>query len=213
MCRQKQTHAPQQLVALFDHLVGAQLTIPPALAGRDRLDWETQDAPAALSARDVTGGDLVFVGREGCQDFSLLALRDLNEVQGTPSSAATSSSSAGEIRRSRWASSSPSGVVPGLVAVNKGPPETLQDPQRPHELEAGQPSQVLGVPFPQLRVLGFLADDGARPGVELADRENIRASPRLKATADTSGRGAGSRLRAGRRHRMTAGPASPPRHR
>jgi hypothetical protein len=28
MCRQKQTNAPQQLVALFDHLVGAQLTIP-----------------------------------------------------------------------------------------------------------------------------------------------------------------------------------------
>jgi hypothetical protein len=31
----------------------------PALAGRDRLDWETQDASAALSARDVAGGDLV----------------------------------------------------------------------------------------------------------------------------------------------------------
>jgi hypothetical protein len=54
------------------------------LAKRDRLDWETQDASAALSARDVTGGHLVFVSGEGCQDFSLLALRDLDEVQGTP---------------------------------------------------------------------------------------------------------------------------------
>ena len=36
----------------------------------------------------------------------------------------------------------------------------VADPQRPHKLEAGQPSQVIGVPFPQLRVLGLLADDG-----------------------------------------------------
>ena len=42
----------------------------------------------------------------------------------------------------------------------EGSTRNLADPQRPHELEAGQPSQVLGVPFPQLRVLGLLADDG-----------------------------------------------------
>jgi hypothetical protein len=54
------------------------------LAGRDHLDWETQDASAALSARDIAGGDLVFVGGEGCQDFGFLALRDLREVQGPP---------------------------------------------------------------------------------------------------------------------------------
>jgi hypothetical protein len=52
----------------------------PALAGRDRL--ETQDASAALSGRDVAGGNLVFVGGEGCQNIGLLALRDLDEVQG-----------------------------------------------------------------------------------------------------------------------------------
>src|SRR6476660_3771574 len=44
-----------------------------------------------------------------------------------PTSAATSSNSSGEIRRFRWASSRPSGVAPGLVAVNLyGPPETSQ---------------------------------------------------------------------------------------
>jgi hypothetical protein len=51
-------------------------------APRDRLGGETQDASAALSGCDVAGGDLVFVGGEGCQDFGLLALRDLEEVQG-----------------------------------------------------------------------------------------------------------------------------------
>jgi len=72
-----------------------------------------------LGNRDVAGSDLVFVGGEGSQDFGLLALRDLDEVQ-SPSecSAAISSNSAGEMWRSRWASSRPSGVVPGLVAVN-----------------------------------------------------------------------------------------------
>ena len=61
-------------------LVDAQLTITPSLAGRDRLDWGTQDASAALGARDVPGGDLVFVGSEGCQDLGLLGLRDFEEV-------------------------------------------------------------------------------------------------------------------------------------
>ena len=50
--------------------------------------------------------------------------------------------------------------MPGLVAVNgKCPPETFAHPKRTHELEAGQPFQILGVPFPQLRVLRLLADD------------------------------------------------------
>jgi hypothetical protein len=43
---------------------------------------ETQYASAGLGGRDVTGGDLVFVRGEGCQDFALLALRDLEEVKG-----------------------------------------------------------------------------------------------------------------------------------
>ena len=40
------------------------------------------------------------------------------------------------------------------------PTRDVADPQRPHELEAGQPSQVLAMRFPQLPVLGLLADDG-----------------------------------------------------
>ena len=63
----------------FDHLVGAQRTIPPpgfGWAGSSRL--ATPQASAALSS--VAGGDLGFVGGEGCQDFVLLALWDLEEV-------------------------------------------------------------------------------------------------------------------------------------
>ena len=49
---------------------------------------------------------------------------------------------------------------PGLGGRElEGPARNFADPQRAHELEAGQPPQVLGVPFPQLRVLGLLADD------------------------------------------------------
>jgi hypothetical protein len=39
-------------------------------------------ALAVLSGRDVAGGDPVFVGGEGCQDFGLLGLRDLEDVKG-----------------------------------------------------------------------------------------------------------------------------------
>ena len=35
-----------------------------------------------LGGRDVAGRDLVLVGGEGCQDFGLLALWNLGEVQG-----------------------------------------------------------------------------------------------------------------------------------
>jgi hypothetical protein len=66
-----------------------------------------------------------------------------------------------EIRKFRCASSRPSGVIPGLVAVDwNGPARNVADPQRSHELEAGQPSKVLGVPLPQLWVLRLLADNG-----------------------------------------------------
>src|SRR5262245_42962659 len=80
-----------------------------------------------LAGRDVAGCDLVFVGGEGCQDFGLLLLRDLCEVQGPSEFRCDLIEFCGEIWRFRWASSRPSGVLPGLVASNwKGPPETLQ---------------------------------------------------------------------------------------
>jgi hypothetical protein len=44
--------------------------------------YEAQDTLAGLSARGIAGGDLVFVSGEGCQDFGLLALRNLDEVEG-----------------------------------------------------------------------------------------------------------------------------------
>src|SRR5215510_12276104 len=42
----------------------------------------------------------------------------------------------------------------------EGAARNVADPQRPHEFEARQSSQVLGVPFPQLWVLRRLADNG-----------------------------------------------------
>lgn len=76
------THAPQQTASLFDHLVGTDSNTPrPAKAGRHRPDREGV-ALAALSGSDIASGDLVFVGGEGCQDFALLGLWDLEEVQG-----------------------------------------------------------------------------------------------------------------------------------
>ena len=56
--------------------------LAPLLAGGITSTWEAQDASAALSALPVTGGDLVFVGSERRQHLALLALWDLEEVQG-----------------------------------------------------------------------------------------------------------------------------------
>ena len=41
----------------------------------------------------------------------------------------------------------------------EGPTRNIADPQRPHKLKARQSSQILGMPIPQLRVLGLLTDD------------------------------------------------------
>ena len=38
-------------------------------------------ASAGLGGRNVAGSDFVLVGGEGCQDFGLLALWDLGEIQ------------------------------------------------------------------------------------------------------------------------------------
>ena len=44
--------------------------------------------------------------------------------------------------------------------VLEGSTRNVANPKSSHELEAGQPSQILGVPFRQPRVLGLLPDDG-----------------------------------------------------
>ena len=58
---------------------GRQLPAQP-LSG---LVQKTQESSAALRG-DVTSRDLVFVSSERCQDFGLLALRNLEVSQGPP---------------------------------------------------------------------------------------------------------------------------------
>jgi hypothetical protein len=53
---------------------------------RDAVDWIALDGRLG----DVASGDLILVGGESCQDFGLLALGDLDEVQGPPLSAGLS---------------------------------------------------------------------------------------------------------------------------
>jgi hypothetical protein len=100
------------------------------------------------------------MGGKRCQDFGLLALRDLEDVQGP------SEFRCDLIEFRRGYPEVPVRLLkaerrrPGLGGGElERPTRNVADPQRPHEFEAGQSSQVFGVPFPQLRVLGFLADD------------------------------------------------------
>ena len=134
---------------------------PAQLYWWDCPAWQTYAASAALIGRDVAGGDLVFVGGESCQDFGLLALRDLGEIKAP-------SEFRGDLIEFCGGDLE---VAVGLLKAKRslarlggreleGPTGNLGDPQRPHEFEAGQPFQVLGVPLPQLRVLGLLANDG-----------------------------------------------------
>src|SRR5262245_20828430 len=143
--------------------MSVQVTSPaiPPILGRGRLDWEPSDASAALCGRDIASRDLVFVGSKGRQDFGLLAFRDFEKIQ-RPT----------ELRRNliELYRRDPQVSVRLLKTERRaagfggreleGPTGNVADPERPHELEAGQPLQVLGVPFPQLRVLRLLADDG-----------------------------------------------------
>src|SRR5262249_31595055 len=121
---QKRTHAPQQKRSLFDHLVGAQITNPrSAGAGREKRSM-LQRGLAAATYPAVTSS---LWAAKAARTSAFSRFGTLAKSRLRPGSAATSSNSAGEMRRSRWASSRPSGVLPGLVAVNwKGPPETLQ---------------------------------------------------------------------------------------
>ena len=108
---------------------------------------------------DVAGGDFAFVGGEGGQDFGLLRLRNLEEIQ-SPSKLRCDLIKFG--RRNPEVPVGflrPSVVAPGLVATNLyGPPETSQTHSVRMNLRPGS-LPVFGVPFPQLWVLGLLADD------------------------------------------------------
>ena len=156
------SHYPIPWAALkYDTNLGGDRHRPrPGAVGRI-LRRETPNASTALSGGEVAGGDFVFVGAKAARTSPFSRFGTLAKSRLRPSSAATSSNSAGNILRSRWASSRPSAVLPGLVAVNlKGLPETSADPQRPHKFEAGEPFQVPGMPRPQLRVLRLLANEG-----------------------------------------------------
>jgi hypothetical protein len=120
-----------------------------------------QDVLAALGGCGIARGDLVLVRGKGCQNFSLLALRDFGKIQ-------TSS----EFRRNLIEfCGRDAEITVGLLKPERrlawfggreleGPAGNIADPKRAHELEAGQPAQVLGVPFAQVPVFGFLAHDG-----------------------------------------------------
>ena len=97
-------------------------------ATQDRYLRNAERFGATFAARSVAGGNLVLMRGERCR-----ALRP------SRASAPWRSPAFGRVQQrprrillaksgdSRWASSRPSGVAPGLVAVNrKGPPETLQ---------------------------------------------------------------------------------------
>ena len=98
-------------------------------------------ASASLRGLDVAGGDLAFMGGEGGQDFRLLTLRDLEEIQGP------SELRCDLIKFCRGDPEVPVGLFKaerrraGLGGCElERPTRNVADPQRPHKLEAGQPS-------------------------------------------------------------------------
>ena len=66
----------------------------------------------------VAGGNLAFVGGEGGKNFVRLGFRDLEDRQGPSEFRCNLVKFCGRDPQTRCASSSPSAVVPGLVAVN-----------------------------------------------------------------------------------------------
>src|SRR5262249_6680925 len=115
---------PERLAQHSNHYSAraADNTCAAELAGRNQYAFQRGLAAATYPAVTSSLWAAKVARTSAFSRFGTLAKSRLR-----PSSAATSSNSAGEMRRARWASSRPSGVLPGLVAVNwKGPPETLQ---------------------------------------------------------------------------------------
>ena len=101
------------------------------------------------------------MGGEGCQDFVLLALRDLEEVQGpTEFRCDLIEFCGGDLEASVGLLKSERRRAGLGGRIREGSTRNVANPKRSHELEAGQPSQIFGVPFRQPRVLGLLPDDG-----------------------------------------------------
>src|SRR5262245_8157680 len=97
---------------------------------------DTRSRSAGLGRRDVAGGDLVFVGGEGCQDFGLLALRHFGKVQ------ALSEFCCDRIKFCGGDAEVPMGLLEAerrLAGLGgrelEGPARNITDPERPHELE------------------------------------------------------------------------------
>ena len=123
-----------------------QRTVLPSRAGQDRHERKP-DASAGFMRCDVAGGDLVLVGGEGCQDFALFVLRDLDEVQSASEFCRDFVEFCGgdlEVPMSLLKAERRRAGLGGRELVR--PAGDVGHPQRPHELEAGQPSQILGVP-------------------------------------------------------------------
>ena len=98
---------------------------------------------------DVASSDLVLVGGEGCQDFVLLALRNLDEVQGSSEFCCDLIEFCGGDAEAPMGFLKAERCRAGLGGrVLEGPARNVAHPQRSHELEARQPAQVIGMPFP-----------------------------------------------------------------
>ena len=108
----------------------------------------------------VAGGNLAFVGGEGGKNFVRLGFRDLEDRQGPSEFRCNLVEFCGRDPQIPVRLLKPERCGAGLGGGKLvGAAGNIADLQRPHELEAGQPAQVSGVPLAQLRVRRLLADD------------------------------------------------------
>ena len=127
---------------LLNHPLGEFPAALPGFQRPTRLRYGSRFAGFCRRGR-VALGYLILVYCEGAKDFFLLALRDLDEIQGASELPATSSNSAGEILKPRCASSRPSLLFPGFVEVYwNGPPEAAHPPCLARLQDAGAALRV-----------------------------------------------------------------------
>ena len=98
---------------------------------------------------------------EGGEDFSLLTRRHFGKVQTTPQLGCHLVELFRRNLEVTMRLLKAKRRLAGFGGVEfEWPTRYVGDPQRSLEFEAGKPFQVLGMPFPQLRVLGLLASNG-----------------------------------------------------